>query len=40
MGNGCTSPLWVAFKQALALEAHVRKGEHMGWLFQGSRRVR
>src|SRR2546426_5101596 len=28
MTNGLTSPLWMTFKQALALGAHVRKGEH------------
>ena len=28
MANGLTSPLWMTFKQALALGAHVRKGEH------------
>ena len=28
LANGYTSPLWMTFKQALALEAHVRKGDH------------
>src|SRR5262249_3463902 len=28
MANGYSSPLWMTFKQALALDAHVRKGEH------------
>jgi antirestriction protein ArdC len=28
MANGYASPLWMTFKQALALDAHVRKGEH------------
>jgi antirestriction protein ArdC len=28
MANGYASPLWMTFKQALAIEAHVRKGEH------------
>jgi antirestriction protein ArdC len=28
MANGYASPLWMTFKQALSLHAHVRKGEH------------
>ena len=28
IANGYASPLWMTFKQALSLEAHVRKGEH------------
>jgi antirestriction protein ArdC len=26
--NGYTSPIWMTFRQALELDAHVRKGEH------------
>lgn len=28
IANGYASPLWMTFKQALSLEAHVRNGEH------------
>ena len=28
MAQGYSSPLWMTFKQALSLDAHVRKGEH------------
>ena len=28
MAKGYTAPIWMTFKQALELDAHVRKGEH------------
>ena len=28
MAKGYTTPIWMTFKQALELDAHVRKGEH------------
>jgi antirestriction protein ArdC len=40
MANGYTSPLWMTFKQALALEAHVRKGEHGAMVVYADRITR
>jgi antirestriction protein ArdC len=28
MAKGYSAPIWMTFRQALELEAHVRKGEH------------
>jgi antirestriction protein ArdC len=40
MANGYTSPLWMTFKQALALDAHVRKGEHGAMVVYADRFTR
>ena len=40
MTNGYTSPLWMTFKQALALGAHVRKGEHGAMVVYADRFTR
>jgi antirestriction protein ArdC len=40
MAHGYTSPLWMTFKQALALEAHVRKGEHGAMVVYADRFTR
>jgi len=40
MTNGYASPLWMTFKQALALEAHVRKGEHGAMVVYADRITR
>jgi len=40
MANGYTSPLWMTFKQALALAAHVRKGEHGAMVVYADRITR
>src|SRR3989441_7211873 len=40
MTNGYASPLWMTFKQALALGAHVRKGEHGAMVVYADRFTR
>jgi antirestriction protein ArdC len=40
MANGYTLPLWMTFKQALALDAHVRKGEHGAMVVYADRFTR
>jgi antirestriction protein ArdC len=40
MASGYTSPLWMTFKQALALDAHVRKGEHGSMVVYADRFTR
>jgi antirestriction protein ArdC len=40
MANGYPSPLWMTFKQALALGAHVRKGEHGAMVVYADRFTR
>jgi len=40
MTNGYTSPLWMTFKQALALGAHVRKGERGAMVVYADRFTR
>src|SRR3989442_14528793 len=40
MINGYASPLWMTFKQALALGAHVRKGEHGAMVVYADRFTR
>ena len=38
--KGFASPIWMTFKQALELEAHVRKGEHGSPVVYGDRMTR
>src|SRR3989454_8756980 len=40
LANGYASPLWMTFKQALALGAHVRKGEHGAMVVYADRFTR
>src|SRR3989475_6760185 len=40
MANGLVSPLWMTFKQALALGAHVRKGAHGAMVVYADRFTR
>ena len=35
--KGYSAPIWMTFRQALELSAHVRKGEHGAWWFMPAR---
>jgi antirestriction protein ArdC len=40
VARGFTAPIWMTFRQALALEAHVRKGEHGSTVVYANRFTR